>query len=123
MFSVTFPNFDRIVGDALAALDRAGADAMVEIVGKVADAARVAHVYQNRTGDLEASTQPGRVSGSLTSHGGITAEVVADMPYGSFLEERGQWRFLLPAYVRVQDEASSLMISRLDAALHGVLGD
>lgn len=106
---------------AAQAADEGARQGMHAVDGLVADEARRAHPYQNRTTDLQNATQPGAVGGSLLSRS-LRGQVVGDTPYGEYVEERHsrQFAFLLPAFLRKQNEAGEAMSAALDAALRGI---
>jgi hypothetical protein len=93
--------------------------ALMEGAEIVATSAQTAHVYQNRTGRLEANTRAESVTGSVRS--GYRVRVVGARPYGSFLEEgtaRIQgFAFLLPAWERMEDAVAATVSRRLVFAL------
>jgi len=62
---------------------------MQRTVARAAADERRTHAYQNRTGDLEASTQASEV----ISAGDVDAVTLsADMPYASYVNDRGLMR-------------------------------
>ena len=81
----------------------------------VADTARRDHPYMNRTGDLEASTEPDRASGAFTSDT-LHCAVVAGMPYASYVEARG-YAFLEPALQRNEARVAQEFFQAFEAAV------
>ena len=103
------------VADLLAALDQELQQGMLRAAQAVADEAASNHAYTNRTGDLQAATQAGAVTGSA-SDGEITAEVVGDMPYGEYVEGREGFAFLEPAAERSEGRIEDEIDGALDRA-------
>ena len=82
----------------------------------VAAEARANHDYENRTGTLEERTMVGGPVVTTANH--VTAKVVADTRYGSYIEDGTETirprRFLAKAAER----RTSGMIAELDVALY-----
>lgn len=98
-----------------AALDEELPRGMLEAARVVADYAAGNHPYTNRTGQLQANTQAGNVTGEGT--GELIAEVLGDTPYGSFVEERDGFAFLEPAVSRTESEIVRAVEDALDRAV------
>jgi len=82
-------------------------DAVVALISEtIAEEARSNHPYQNRTGDLQASTQALEPTGSFYSDT-LLGEVVALEDYATYVEDKG-YQFLEPAL-----EAKSSQIDRM----------
>jgi len=98
---------DAATAELASALDEECLRGGVEAAGVVADEARRSHPYENRTGQLEARTVPGRVRGRVSADT-LRIQVVGETRYGGYLEEGttrlGQrFVFLRPAYARAED--------------------
>lgn len=75
---------------------------------RVAQEARTNHPYQNRSGDLQASTQALEPSGRATD-GTARVDVVALEDYASYLEDRPEFAFLAPAFERLEPQLGALL--------------
>jgi len=82
---VTF-SLDAQLGSLAAMLDDEARAAMLDGARIVADEAAAHHPYTNRTGRLQSRTVAGRVRGNA-SRGRVSADVLGDTRYGSFVEE------------------------------------
>ena len=89
--------------ELLLAIERATFEGLDEAARITAAAARARHPYQNRTGDLEASTQAVEAEGDVWSDHAQSA-VAATMPYAGFVNERRP--FLEPAWDAVSGTAT-----------------
>jgi hypothetical protein len=83
--------------------------------GAVAEEARASHPYQNRSGDLEAMTQPGGIAGSFYDDT-LIGDVTAGMPYASYVEERG-FEFLMPAWERSAGQIDRILADSIQRAV------
>ena len=70
---------------------------------RLAQQARQDHPYQNRTGTLERSTIAVPPSGSFLA-GTLQTAAVGNTPYASYLEARGEFAFLQPAWRAVEGQ-------------------
>jgi len=125
MFAARLEGFDALEQELREALDVAGVQAMSETNLLVAQEARAKHAYTNRTRDLEGSTTPDRVWGRITRNN-LRGDVIADTPYGEFLEEERyalsrKYAFLLPAYKRAEGRAEFIFDVALNEAAMDVL--
>lgn len=82
-----------------------------DIADRVAWAARADHPYQNRTGNLQGSTVGDAPLGRFLDDT-LTANVIASMEYGSYVEDLG-YEFLLPAFERTEHQLDEIIESRL----------
>lgn len=120
MFRARVDGLERLAGELEAAIDKAGAEGMDSVDKLVADEATRQHVYQSRTGRLQGRTVPGRTRGRLLARS-LKGEVLGDTSYGEFLEEpayrtKARFAFLLPAFVKKQQEAELQMEIALNEA-------
>lgn len=92
-----------------AMLDDEARAAMLEGARLVADEAAAHHPYTNRTGRLQSRTVAGRVRGNA-SRGRVSADVLGDTRYGSFVEEGTSrsrpYPYLAPAAAAKGDEVA-----------------
>jgi len=90
----------------------AGMERAAEVV---AAEARANHDYENRTGTLEERTMVGGPVVTTANH--VTAKVVADTPYGSYIED-GTDRIRPRRFLaRAAERRTSGMIAEIDVAL------
>lgn len=105
---VTF-SLDAQFASLSAMLDDEARAAMLEGARLVADEAAAHHPYTNRTGRLQSRTVVGRVRGNA-SRGRVSAEVLGDTRYGSFVEEGTSrsrpYPYLAPAAAAKGDEVA-----------------
>jgi len=105
---VTF-SLDAQLGSLAAMLDDEARAAMLDGARIVADEAAAHHPYTNRTGRLQSRTVAGRVRGNA-SRGRVSAEVLGDTRYGSFVEEGTSrsrpYPYLAPAAAAKGDEVA-----------------
>lgn len=105
---VTF-SLDAQLGSLAAMLDGEARAAMLDGARIVADEAAAHHPYTNRTGRLQSRTVAGRVRGNA-SRGRVSAEVLGDTRYGSFVEEGTSrsrpYPYLAPAAAAKGDEVA-----------------
>jgi hypothetical protein len=112
---VRVTGLDESLADLLAALDQELPQGMLRAAQAVAVEASSNHAYTNRTGDLQAATQAGAVTGRA-SDGEITAEVVGDTDYGEFVERNEAFAFLEPAAARAEGRIEEEIDGALDRA-------
>lgn len=112
-FEFDLASVEAEVRDLTAQLDRAAAEGMTAVGEAVASAARDQHPYQNRTGDLEASTRAEAPFGEL-SRGTLSVDVVADTDYAQYVDGRPGFEFLQPAFDRTSAEQDAAMQRALD---------
>lgn len=112
---VRVTGLDEAVADLLAALDQELPQGMLRAAQAVAVEASSNHAYTNRTGDLQAATQAGAVTGRA-SDGEIVAEVVGDTPYGEYVERNADFAFLEPAAERAEGRIEEEIDGALDRA-------
>lgn len=105
---VTF-SLDAQLGSLAAMLDDEARAAMLDGARIVADEAATHHPYTNRTGRLQSRTVAGRVRGNA-SRGRVSADVLGDTRYGSFVEEGTSrsrpYPYLAPAAAAKGDEVA-----------------
>lgn len=105
---VTF-SLDAQFASLSAMLDDEARAAMLEGARIVADEAAAHHPYTNRTGRLQSRTVAGRVRGNA-SRGRVSADVLGDTRYGSFVEEGTSrsrpYPYLAPAAAAKGDEVA-----------------
>lgn len=105
---VTF-SLDAQLGSLAAMLDDEARAAMLDGARIVADEAAAHHPYTNRTGRLQSRTVAGRVRGNA-SRGRVSADVLGDTRYGSFVEEGTSrsrpYPYLAPAAAAKGDEVA-----------------
>lgn len=104
---------DEAVADLTAALDQELQQGMLRVAQAVAEEAAGHHSYENRTGSLQAATQAGGTRGAA-SDGEIVVEVVADTPYGEYVEAK--LPFLEPAFEAADDRISAELENALQRA-------
>jgi hypothetical protein len=63
---------------------------------RIAETAKRAHAWQNRTGRLERSITSLDATGDITA-GSLRGGAVAGMPYAGYLERRPEFAFMEPA--------------------------
>lgn len=97
------------------ALDDQVHEAMRLISEDVAEEARGQHAYENRTGDLEASTRAVDVYGTFTL-GTLVGGVTADTEYAEYVNERPGFEFLEPAYQRVEPQIDQMLQAAIEQA-------
>lgn len=101
-----FVGVDEAIGALREGMESEVPRAMLTVCSIVADEAARQHPYQNRTGNLQRHTVPGRVTGAVGT-GALRGEVVGDMPYGSFVDggtsRSRAYPFLIPAFRRSVD--------------------
>ena len=102
-------SLDAQLGSLAAMLDGEARAAMLDGARIVADEAAAHHPYTNRTGRLQSRTVAGRVRGNA-SRGRVSAEVLGDTRYGSFVEEGTSrsrpYPYLAPAAAAKGDEVA-----------------
>lgn len=109
----TLEGVDEAVEALADSLNDAVFRAMAEVGEEVAREARDQHPYQNRTGDLERSTQGQQPVGRFMD-GSLYVEVTADMPYGQFVAAK--MPFLEPALERAGHAVEALVEDALTVA-------
>lgn len=112
---VRVTGLDEALAELTAALDQELPQGMLRAAQAVADEAASNHPYENRSGDLQAATQAGAVTGRA-SDGEIVAEVVGDTPYGEYVEARAEFAFLAPAAERAEGRIEDEIDGALDRA-------
>ncbi len=105
---VTF-SLDAQLASLAAMLDDEARAAMLDGARIVAEEAATNHPYTNRTGRLQSRTVAGRVRGNA-SRGRVSADVLGDTRYGSFVEEgpsrNRPYPYLAPAAAAKGDEVA-----------------
>lgn len=115
-----FFDIEPALGAAAAAIDDEVEDAMERGAKIVADDAAATHPYQNRTGELQRRTVPGRVTGRA-SRGRVRATVIADTKYASYVndgtERMAARPFLEPALERREGDVLAEVEAGIGTAL------
>lgn len=114
MLTFRLEGIDRTVLQLGTEIDDELEDAAREIGARVAWAAREEHPYQNRTHNLQGSTQGDAPSGRFLD-GTLEANVIATMEYASYVEDRG-YEFLLPAFERTEHQLEHVLEDSLEHA-------
>ncbi len=97
------------------ALDASMLEGLDQVAFHVAANARESHPYQNRTGDLESSTQPDAAEGSFLL-GTLRSGVVATESYAEHVDGNDAFAFLQPAFDREEHAGYATVQDALDAA-------
>lgn len=79
---------------------------IVEISAAVGTTAKLDHPWQNRSGDLQASTAGSNVVWGDLWNDSLEGEVLGETEYGEYLEELndGKWAWLKPAWETTEAE-------------------
>lgn len=108
------------VTEALDSLEHAVGDEMPrglwQVGQDVAAEAKANHLYQNRTGDLEALTEGSQTAGSFYDDT-LIVSVDAGTPYASYVDGMARFAFLLPAWERSDAQTSATMNTALEHAI------
>lgn len=114
--SLAASEVDEWLGRLKDALDQQVRAALELTCSAVAEEARNNHPYTNRTGDLEAMTQPGGIAGSFYDDT-LIGDVSADMPYASFVNDRPEFAFLEPAFERSSGKIDRILADAIQRAV------
>jgi hypothetical protein len=114
--SFDVPSLERDIDRLRNTLDESMREGLAQVGEMVAASARAEHPYQNRTGDLEASTQAVPPIGAFLAST-LTGGVVATEEYADFVNDRPGYEFLEPAFERSMTGADIIVQSALDDAV------
>lgn len=115
-FRFNIPAIKRETQRLSRALDRQLEHAMLLAGEKIAESARQTHPYQNRTGNLEASTQAIEPTGTF-SEGTLEGGAHATMHYASYVDEMPDFAFMNPAYLFEREEVDEVFRHAIDQAI------
>lgn len=102
---------DRLLAD----FERAANDGLLYAAQRTARQARESHWYQNRTGDLQASTQAAQTTVGSLWDDTLHTWAAAGEPYASYVDARSP--ILSPAYEAVETEIDAHLSTLFEAAL------